>query len=503
MQPFSPSNSARIARFLSALTTATALAGSGGCSSGRTTVSTTPAQKPYTGITLAVSCPDPGVSAVIGPMTRSWAGRTGATVTSSADPRADIIILRPFAFGQAAANGEIQPLPKSVREAGHPFQISAIPDVYSEGVAGWAGQPFGVVLSAEGAVLVYRKDRFDDSTTRTAFKTRANRDLAPPNSWDDAAIIAEFFRERDGKPSLGPLPSNPAKLLDLFHRVAACTDRPAITPSRTAGRKLNQQAFAAEAVSFHFRFDTGTPRLTSPGFALAAAELAKLQPFRAEGTSDDPVEDLEKGAIFAVLTMADLARLPKGADGAVLSKYGVSRLPGSTRYYDALAKAVVPVSGAEANYVPYYTGGLIGCVSANTKHAEAAFDLLVELGGPNGTSAIVGEPACGSGPWRPHLIEPSRRNVWYSYGFSAAETDALLRAVKPYVMTDLRNPVVAPRGPGMEKLFAALEPHVRAAITGKAKPEDAMAAAQAEWSTLDRAAGPDVVKWRKADMRGE
>ena len=474
-----------------------------GCGSRVTTVSTGPAPKPFAGIALAIACPDPAVAAVIGPITRSWAGRTGATVTSSTDPRADITILRPFAFGEAAAKGEILPLPKSVREPGHSFQMSNVPDVFSEGVAGWAGKPSGVVIATDAAVLVYRKDRFDEATTRTAFKTRANRDLAPPNSWDDAVTIAEFFRERDGKPSLGPLPASPTKLLDLYHRVAACTERPAITPSNTAGRKLNDQAFAAEAVSFHFRYDSGAPRLTSPGFVLAASQLAKLQPFRAEGTSDDPVADLEKGAVFAVLTMAELAKLPKGADEAVPPKYGVARLPGSRRFYDALANAVVPVNGAEANYIPYYTGGLIGCVSSQSKNSEAAFDLLAELGGPNGAAAIVGEPTCGSGPSRPTLVEAGKKNVWYSYGFSATETDALLRAIKPYVMTDLRNPVVAPRGPGMEKLFAAFEPHVRAAITGKVKPEDAMAAAQAEWVRMEAAAGPHVVKWRRADMRGE
>lgn len=503
MQPIFPSNSARIARFYSILMLGLALLGFAGCSKRQPTVSTVPAQKPLAGTSLTVYCPEPGISATIGPMMRSWAVRTGATVTSSSDPQADITILRPSGFGEAAAKGEILPLPKSVRDPGHPFQMGTIPEVYSEGVAGWAGKPFGVILAAEAVVLVYRKDRFDDPAIRTAFKTRANRELAPPNSWDDAAAIAEFFRERDGKPSLGPLPASPAGLLDLFHRVAVCTDRPAITPSRTAGRKLNHQSFAAEAVSFHFRFDTAAPRLTTPGFALAAAQLAKLQPFRSEGKSDGPVADLEQGAVFAVLTMAELAKLPKGSDGAVLPKYGLSRLPGSTRYYDAMTNTVVPVSGTEANYVPYYTGGLVGCVSAATKHADAAFDLLVELGGPNGTTAIVGEPACGSGPWRPGLVEASRRNLWYSYGFSAAETDALLRAVKPYVMTDLRNPVVAPRGPGMDKLFAALEPHVRSAVTGKAKPDDAMAAAQAEWIKLEAAAGPNVVKWRKADMRGE
>lgn len=503
MQPISPLNSAQNVRFLALVAIGMMLFGNSGCNSGVTTVSTGPTQKPLAGVALTYSCQDPALAAVIGPLARSWAGRTGATVTSSTDPRSDITILRPFAFGAAAAKGEILPLPRSLREPGHPFQMSTIPDVYTDGEAGWAGKPFGVVLATEAAVLVYRKDRFDDAASRAAFKTRANRDLAPPNSWDDAASIAEFFRERDGKPSLGPLPANPTRLLDLFHRIAACSDRPAITPSNLAGRKLNGQAFAAEAVSFHFRYDTAAPRLTSPGFALAATQLAKLQPFRTEGTSDDPVADLEKGAVFAVLTMAELAKLPKGADGAVLPKFGIARLPGSQRYFDALTNTTVPVNGAEANYVPYYIGGLIGCVSSQSKHAEAAFDLLAELGGPNGAAAIVGEPACGSGPWRPSLIEMSKKNLWYSYGLSATETDALLRAIKPYVMTDLRNPVVAPRGPGMDKLFAALEPHVRSAVTGKAKPEEAMAAAQAEWIKLDREAGPDVVKWRKADMRGE
>ena len=450
-----------------------------------------------------MSIPDSSLAAVLGPIARSWAAKTGATVSVSNDPSGDIRLFRPVAFGEAAAKGQILPLPKSLRELSHPYQMSNITDAYSEGIAGWAGKPFGVVLATDAAVLIYRKDRIEDPVNRAEFKTRFNRELVAPVSWESAATIAGFFTEKDGKPSLPPLPQDPAKLLDLFHRVAACTDRPAITPSNAFGRKLNDQSFAAEAVSFHFQYQSGTPRLTSPGFALAAETLAALQPSRAAVGSDDPLAALEAGAIFAVSTLSDLGRLPRGADGAVLSRFGVSRFPGTLRYYDNVTKVVKTASGADANFLPYHSGGWIGAIATSCKNAEAAFELLGEWGGPQGTAAVVGEPACGSGPWRNGLLDSGRKSIWYAYGFGADQTDALLRALKPYVATDIRNPVIGPRGPGMEKLLVALEPHVRSAISGKIKPQEAMKAAQEAWLQMELANGPDVVKWRKADMRGE
>ena len=150
-------------------------------------------------------------------------------------------------------------------------------------------------------------------------------------------------------------------------------------------------------------------------------------------------------------------RLPKGTDGAVQPKYGVAKLPGTKRYYDNAFKAVVEANGTEANFVTYLSGGWIGAVSTSCKNPDAAFELLGELGGPTGTTAVVSEPACGSGPWRGELLDAGRKSLWYPYGFSADQTDALIRAMRPYVATDLRNPVIGPRGPGIDKRLAALE----------------------------------------------
>jgi ABC-type glycerol-3-phosphate transport system substrate-binding protein len=503
MQPLfarKPAPNARRAPLL--LVAATALAACG-CPGNKPTVGPVVVAKPHAGVTLTVSCPDPALAAVLAPAARNWGTRSGATVTVSNGPAGDILVLPARAFGAACANGQFAPLPAGLRDPGHPFVMSGLPDAVTEGLAGWAGRPTGVLLGLDAAVLVYRKDRFDDTDARNTFRTTFRRDLAPPASWEDTVAVATFFREKDGTPSLGPLPKDPAALLDLFHRIAACTDRPAVTPSNTVGRKLNDRAFAAEAVSFHFDYATGQPRLTTPGFAMAADLLRQLQPCRPADGPEDPVAALEAGAVLAVCTMADVARLPKGPDGAVAPRFGIAKLPGTKRFFDSLTKAVASVGGTEANAVPYYSGGRVGAVTKACANPQAAFDLLADWGGPDGAGRIVGEPAVGSGPWRGSLLEANKRSLWLGYGLSATETDNLLRALRPFVATDLRNPVLAPRGPGLDPLLAALEKQVRLAATGAKPPEAAMATAQGEWETLEKANGPDAPKWRKADMRGE
>ncbi|MFO0935616.1 MAG: hypothetical protein U0798_03755 [Gemmataceae bacterium] len=459
--------------------------------------------KPLAGKTLSISISDPALRNVLGPIARSWAVKTGAIVTESTGEDADIQLYRPMDFGVAASQKQILPLPKELRDSSHPYQILNVADSFVDGLASWAGQPYGVMLSADESVLIYRKDRFDEPANRTEYKTRFNRDLAPPASWENAATIAEFFTKKDGKPCLAPLPKDTNKLLDLFDRVAACTDRPAITPTGTYGRKINEASFAAEVVSFEFEYPSCKPRLTAPGFTLALEILAALQPSRATSGSDDPITCLNDGAIFAVVSMSEINRLPRDANGAVSARYGIAPLPGTLRYYDSLLKTVTVTNGSLPNFVPYFSGGWIGAVRAKCANPDAAFELLAELGGPNGSAAVVSEPACGSGPWRSSLLDAGRKSLWLAYGFKPDQTDALRNALKPYVATDLRNPVIQSRGPGMEPLRKALAEHVRAALTGKTTPIAAMAAAQADWVRLEAQAGPDVITWRKGDMRGK
>jgi hypothetical protein len=469
------------------------------------TVEPTPAARPWAGVAVTVRSPDAAMTAALTPVAKRWATRTGATVTWSADAAAaDIAIVRAPSFGSGCAAGEFLTLPPAVRDPRHPFQLNGQIDAYYEGLAGWQGQPFGVVLGADAAVLLYRKDRFDDPTVRSRFRTRTSRDLQPPSSWDDITEVAGFFAGLDAKPSLPALPSDTVRRLDLFHRVAATTDRPAITTANPYGRSMND--LAPEAFSFHFDYATGNPRLTSPGFALALETIVAWAPSAAKAGDGDPVAALEAdAAVMAIATLGDLHRLSQKHGGTVPPRYGLVRVPGSRRFYDSLTGKVETVRGSEPNVVPYLSASWVGGVTAKSSHADAAFDLLGELGSPAGAGAIVATSAIGSGPWRADLLDTNKRTLWYGYGLAPEPTAALATALRPFVAGDLRNPAVAPRGPGIEAMMAILASHVQSALDGTAAPAKAMADAQRDWLAHDAKLGPpaQVKAWRRSDLRGK
>jgi hypothetical protein len=270
-----------------------------------------------------------------------------------------------------------------------------------------------------------------------------------------------------------------------------------------AGR--TDKDLAADAFSFHFDFKTGRPRLTSPGFTLAADILKQQTPFRGEGDGD-PIVAIQSGkAVLAIATMSDLARLSKGPDGAVPQSIAVARLPGSRRYADALTGQVESVRGSDANIVPYLSGGWIGAVRTRTTRIDAANDLLGHFGGPEGAGAIISRPAIGSGPWRADLLDANKKNLWFAYGFGPDQTQALMTALRPYIASDLRNPAVAPRGPGIEKLMGVLAERVADAAEGRLEPAVAIKQAQDAWILLEATAGSpeQVLSWRRGDMRAK
>jgi ABC-type glycerol-3-phosphate transport system substrate-binding protein len=435
--------------------------------------------KPFANTQLALSCPDTAFADAIEPILRSWEVRTGAKVALRREPMipaddCDCAVISTSQLGEWAQPGLLLTLPGKYRSGEHAMQWFTLLPAYSERLISWGGDAFAVPLTGDGHVLVYRADRFADPATKTAFEAKYKRSLTVPNTWEDFATVATFFAERDQKPSLPALPSDNAKLFELFCRVAACFDRPALSDN-----DLNTQQSDKELLAFQFTIETGQPRWTSPGFRTAAEWFAGLHTANCfSTTADEPAKALaENRAVMAVLSLDQLAKLPREA-GAVPARFAVANLPHS-RFYLKGEKRIESPGG---NYIPFFSGGRLGVVRNRSANAEAAFELLAELATPARTAEYIATPGLGAGPTRVSHLDRDRFVIWLSYGLNTEQSQNLQDAMRYFVGQSVKNPTYNLRAPDSVTLNDTAGATLRK--LANRKPIEILGELQTEWQKI-------------------
>jgi ABC-type glycerol-3-phosphate transport system substrate-binding protein len=452
-------------------------------------VTPTGTQRPFDGVRVKVHCADKAFADAVTPITRVWSARTGAAVEVvfaplAPDDGADVGVIPAAEIGTWADRGDLLPVPAAMRDQPtHPYQWqSVLPAYRGEQFAGWGNQLVALPLAGDGYVLVYRADRFADPAAGYLYPLVTDRDLAPPATWEDYSAVAALFAQFDGKagqprPSLPPLGDDPGRAADLFLRVAACYDRPAVGEA-----EVGIVQGGRDPLSFQFEISAGKPRLQTDGFKAAAGWLAGLKASGAlpTGGPADPVAALVEGrAVMAVLSLAELARLPREG-GRVPDRFGVAALPGTRQYADPTGKGgMVPT---DVNYVPYFAGGRFGVVRKGCARPDAAFDLLSEIGGPARSLELLSTPGLGAGPFRTTHLDLLL--LWLGYGFDEEGSKALDAALKKYVRPDVKNAVFGLRGPDHARLTVALGTEVNAIGNGTLKPDDGLARAAGTWERI-------------------
>jgi hypothetical protein len=252
-------------------------------------------------------------------------------------------------------------------------------------------------------------------------------------------------------------------------------------------------------LSLLFDVKTAAPRLNAPAFAASGAWFARLAAGKCfaspipEGKKSDPVAALNDGALLAVLTLADLARLPR-ENGMVPARFGIAALPGTKQCYDP-GKGMISLTAP--NYIPYFADGRLGVVRTRCAKPDAAFDLLAELGGPARSLEIVATPGLGAGPFRMAHLETDRLPIWYGYGLDAKQTKHLQTAMQQYVRQDVTTPALGLRGPDQQALSAAAERELVRLTTGT-PPDDVLKQLTAAWNEIDQKTPLDTrLRWRK------
>lgn len=460
-----------------------------------------PKPQPFAGVTVRLACQDPTFARELVGRGKIWGTRTGGAVVLEADwTKADAAVIPPARLGEVAVADPLAARPDALSHRDHPLRWGEVLPSFQDKLCNWGRRAVAVPVAGDGFVLLYRVDRFADPAVAAAYRAKYRRELMPPRTWEDLKAVAEAFHGTDGKPSLPPLPPDPAAAVAAFHQIAACYDRQAVVSERislTAGSTPEPAVQSPVAFRFHVDPDALKPRLTAPSFAAAFGwfhDTAKFRP-----PAGDPLAALTDGsAVAGVFPLADLAKLPKAAGGAVDPKFGVAPIPGSAVWFDAEGKPQ-PAAGGR-NYVPSLgAGGQLAVVFQRTAVADAAWDFLADLAGPGGADDTLGEAALGAGPYRYSHVADESAGKWQRYGFDAARSEQLAKAVVAYAEVSVRDPVYPLRTPDRASRVAILNDALRKAAAGALTGDKAAAEAQTAWQAADAKLPPAQLQaWTRA-----
>jgi ABC-type glycerol-3-phosphate transport system substrate-binding protein len=423
---------------------------------------------------LRVACPAGAAADVVRGHCKAWQARNcaevevreyGAEGPQESEP--DAWVIAPAEIGRWAESGQLLPVPAEFQDKDDAFDWKGLLPLYREHLLLWGHAAYALPVLGEGPLCVYRSDLFKDAN------------LPPPATWRDVEDRAAHFFAKRRVASLPPLPADDDGLEREFYTIAAGYSHRAVTNITGVS--------PTEAFSFQCDYDSGAPRIDSPGFVHALALMQRLQAYRPQLRAS-PVDAFRTGVgVFCLADAADVLRM-QGARSAVRDKFAIARVPAAEVCFAHAARSGdAPVEGE--NWMPYLgAGALLGVVPKTCAHAPEAFDLLAELGGRDVSRQVVlsprVDPPRGGGALR---IDHFDRNArWEAFELDASRTAALKAVVlQTLEHRSVANPVYPLRTPDARLRRAVLVGALREALEKPASdPAQALASVAERWRKM-------------------
>jgi multiple sugar transport system substrate-binding protein len=454
---------------------------------------------PFDGQLVKVVCPRPYLATLMNRHGSLWAKVGGARVEAvacqeSAEPESigdsSVWLIRPADLPRFASAGQVLSVPADLTRPNASSGWNGLLALYREKLLRWSGQVYALPVLGEAPLCMYRADLLGQAVHRKQFHEKYNRELGPPQTWEEFAEIAEYFADNRaaGKrtPSLPPLPASDQELDYQFYAVAAPCDRRAVYQD---DRKRPSES---ELFSYHYDMATGQPRIDRPAFVYALKLLKRLQAFRPEGAGATTAQAFADGQ--AVLCLAEPSVISHVRNHLPPSAIGVCEVPGSARWF-AYRDGTEQPAPAGGNHVSYQgAGGWLAVVPRSAPHPEAAFALLAELCGRTASAQIVFNPEWGGGVFRQDQLDSDKD--WFGFELNAAQTANLKQSLQQTLARPgLLNPVVCLRTPDQRAHRQALDEQLRLVLTKGADAQEALHAAAKRWNELD--AGKDAETRKK------
>ncbi len=456
------------------------------------------AAKPLAGVKLTlVVVDDPAIATAIRGLRDEWNAQTGSEVEvietrtppqkpgdGKESPTADALICPAYLLGPLAEAKRLAAVPPAItRDPQGPWSQTF--ELLRNQDAVWSNEIYGVPLGSPVFCCYCRADVLEKLHRK------------PPQTWSEYIEVARLVREAGVK--AGRLGAGSVKYA-------------AVEPlgRGSAGLVLlaRAAAYAKQRDNYTTLFDEKTlePAIDGPPFVRALEELvaaAKLGP--AEELDFDPAQaraEFWNGAAAMAISWPTGSKSTKGAAtkkadgspaaGAVPARSASSPLPATIAELPGAAEVFRPSSGTweprseeEGRHVPLLgVAGRMGVVLAESRHADAAFQLLLWLTDPRWSSQVFAASPATTLFRRGQVASPM---AWVESNVSPA-------AAKQYAdqtaeTLSRRQFLASLRLPGRDDYLAALDEAVRAAVRGEREPAAALKAAADKWREINRRLG--------------
>lgn len=376
----------------------------------------------------------------------------------------DVATFYPAYLGDFAGNGYLEPLDsyisKSPAEVWNPHQDSVLP-AFRELYNKYGGKTYALTIDGDAHMLIYRKDLFDNADEQTAFKAKYNKDLKPPETWDDWLQAGQFFTRKKGDKLAG-------QTLDHDFYGTADFDK----------RGFSYAWFVDRWAPYgQLYFDANMkPQINTPEAAKALQNMVdslKNSPPDVRGYGYDELRDaLIKGNVAMVVQWTDVPK--KGADpvqSSVVGKLGYGRVPGQSVNGTVIHRAIMPV-------------GRVVSVTACSKNKDAAYWVAKHIAYDRSTED-VSTALTGLDVYRTeHFQHPEV----YSDFKDANDAKNYLTAVQTALGDGYPEIFI----PGAAQYNDSLDLHVNKALAGEEKPQQALDAVAKEWDAITDKLGRDT-----------
>lgn len=368
----------------------------------------------------------------------------------------DLVIFYPQSLGEFAAFGYLRPLDDFAKK--YDPKLDDVATAFRELYLRFGGKLYALPYDGDVLNYYYRADLFESPVEKAAFKARYGYDLRPPETWQQAIDIAQFFTRKKGEKAAG-------KVLD--HDLYGY----AFFGTRGFLYAWWLSHFAARGGLY---FDSNmNPMINSPAAVEALEEMKTIMKYAPPDVLSYGYDELKdaflQGRVATVIQWSDIwkkAQDPR--QSKIVGKAGISHVPGIMQDGKLVFRAPMPV-------------GRILAVPVTSKNPEAAYWLAWYLSTQVGLQS-VSDPRTGLDPYRlSHFDNPQA----FSNFAPAQEAQHYLEAVRQ----NLNNGFPDLSIPGTAEYLDKLELAISQVLTGTASPKAALDEAAREWNNITRRLG--------------